>query len=242
MRRSTIGGRSRRRGSRIHASFDIAQNEFLAGRVSNLDVLTTEQSLVALDAAVASADAAIMQDQIAVFKALGGGWREEASRPSRETAALEAYDFALMLWMLASLFFLWCAFREIRGSILPRPGYDTPAPITKSYLASCCRLRVIFAYPPFTPGTFSGSCRERPPSWPTTTVRSFIATRRSIPWSIPTCCYAGHANPRTGKIGIQAPWCDILAAYLRHPGPRKPDESSTAWIFLPTRACTSAVR
>jgi len=40
-------------------------------------VLTTEQSLVALDASVASADAELIQDQIAVFKALGGGWREE---------------------------------------------------------------------------------------------------------------------------------------------------------------------
>jgi outer membrane protein TolC len=45
--------------------------------VSNLDVLTTEQSLVALDASVASADAELIQDQIAVFKALGGGWRGE---------------------------------------------------------------------------------------------------------------------------------------------------------------------
>ena len=62
---------------RIHASFDIAQNDFLAGGVSNLDLLTTEQSLVALDAAVASADTALIQDQIAVFKALGGGWRKE---------------------------------------------------------------------------------------------------------------------------------------------------------------------
>jgi NodT family efflux transporter outer membrane factor (OMF) lipoprotein len=61
----------------IHASFDIATNEFLAGGVSNLDVLTTEQSLVALDASVASADAELIQDQIAVFKALGGGWRDK---------------------------------------------------------------------------------------------------------------------------------------------------------------------
>jgi outer membrane protein TolC len=38
-------------------------------------VLTTEQSLVALDAAVASSDAALVQNQIAVFKALGGEWR-----------------------------------------------------------------------------------------------------------------------------------------------------------------------
>jgi NodT family efflux transporter outer membrane factor (OMF) lipoprotein len=63
---------------KIHKAFGIARDEFGAGSVSNLDVLTTEQSLVALDAAVASADAALVQDQIAVFKALGGGWSSEA--------------------------------------------------------------------------------------------------------------------------------------------------------------------
>jgi hypothetical protein len=28
---------------------------------------------------------------------------------------------------------------------------------------------------------------------------------------------AGHANPRTGEIGIQKPWCDTLMSYLAHP-------------------------
>jgi len=59
---------------RIHRAFNIAHEQFLAGGASNLDLLTTEQSLVALDASVAAADAALIQDQIAVFKALGGGW------------------------------------------------------------------------------------------------------------------------------------------------------------------------
>ena len=62
----------------IHRSFDIAHDEFAAGSLSSLDLLTTEQALVALDAAVASSDAALVQDQIAVFKALGGGWEREA--------------------------------------------------------------------------------------------------------------------------------------------------------------------
>jgi outer membrane protein TolC len=53
----------------------MAHDQFLAGSVSNLDLLTTEQSLVAVEASVASSDAALVQDQIAVFKALGGGWR-----------------------------------------------------------------------------------------------------------------------------------------------------------------------
>jgi len=59
---------------KIHAAFGIAHDQFTAGSVSTLDVLTTEQTLVALDAAVASADSALIEDQIAVFKSLGGGW------------------------------------------------------------------------------------------------------------------------------------------------------------------------
>jgi outer membrane protein TolC len=67
---------------RAHKAFDMAHDQFLAGSLSNLDLLTTEQSLVAADAAVASSDATLIQDQIAVFRALGGGWRgvEVASR------------------------------------------------------------------------------------------------------------------------------------------------------------------
>jgi NodT family efflux transporter outer membrane factor (OMF) lipoprotein len=63
--------------NKIHEAFRIARDEFAAGSLSALDLLTTEQSLVALDAAVASSDAALIQGQIAVFKALGGGWRSD---------------------------------------------------------------------------------------------------------------------------------------------------------------------
>ena len=62
----------------IHRSFDIAHAGYVAGSQSNLDLLTTEQSLVSLDAAVAASDAALIQLQIAVFKALGGGWENES--------------------------------------------------------------------------------------------------------------------------------------------------------------------
>jgi NodT family efflux transporter outer membrane factor (OMF) lipoprotein len=60
--------------ARVHAAFDMVHGQFLAGSASNLDLLTTEQSLVAIDAQLAAADAALVADQIAVFKALGGGW------------------------------------------------------------------------------------------------------------------------------------------------------------------------
>jgi NodT family efflux transporter outer membrane factor (OMF) lipoprotein len=67
---------------KVHTAFDIAKDQFSAGALSNLELLTTEQSLVATDAAVASSDATLVQDQIAIFKALGGGWRSE-SQPAR---------------------------------------------------------------------------------------------------------------------------------------------------------------
>ena len=56
-------------------AYDLAHDQFLEGALTQLDLLTTEQSLIAIDASVAASDAALAQDQIALFKALGGGWR-----------------------------------------------------------------------------------------------------------------------------------------------------------------------
>jgi NodT family efflux transporter outer membrane factor (OMF) lipoprotein len=52
-----------------------AQNQFNAGAISQLDLLTSEQTMIGANAAVAASDSALVQDQIAVFKALGGGWQ-----------------------------------------------------------------------------------------------------------------------------------------------------------------------
>jgi outer membrane protein TolC len=65
-------------------AFDLAHGQFLAGALTNLDLLTTEQSLIAVDAAVAVSDTALIQDQIAVFKALGGGWRAADGNDRRD--------------------------------------------------------------------------------------------------------------------------------------------------------------
>jgi NodT family efflux transporter outer membrane factor (OMF) lipoprotein len=67
--------------ARIHRSFDIARDQFAAGSLSPLDLLTTEQLLVALDAAVSASDSTLIEDQISTFKALGGGWRSDTSAP-----------------------------------------------------------------------------------------------------------------------------------------------------------------
>jgi NodT family efflux transporter outer membrane factor (OMF) lipoprotein len=67
---------------KAQAALDMAHGQFVAGSVSTLDLLASEEILVGADTAVASSDAALAQDQVGVFKALGGGWQG----PSRQAA------------------------------------------------------------------------------------------------------------------------------------------------------------
>jgi NodT family efflux transporter outer membrane factor (OMF) lipoprotein len=68
---------------RAQRAFDIAHQQFIAGAISDIDLLTTEQQLIATDAAVAGSDAALVLDQVGVFKALGGGWRNAPTAVQR---------------------------------------------------------------------------------------------------------------------------------------------------------------
>ncbi|MFM0659743.1 efflux transporter outer membrane subunit [Paraburkholderia sediminicola] len=56
-------------------AFHLAELNYQAGALDFLDVLDAERSLVAGDAALAVSTEALASDQIAVFKALGGGWQ-----------------------------------------------------------------------------------------------------------------------------------------------------------------------
>jgi NodT family efflux transporter outer membrane factor (OMF) lipoprotein len=67
---------------KIHRTFEIARDGYAAGSSSYLDLLTTEQSLVAIDAQVASSDAELIARQIDLFKALGGGWDSPPGNPT----------------------------------------------------------------------------------------------------------------------------------------------------------------
>ncbi len=56
-------------------AFAQAQDQLAAGAISALDMLTAEETLISADAALAASDATLVQDQIGLFKALGGGWK-----------------------------------------------------------------------------------------------------------------------------------------------------------------------
>ena len=122
-----------------------------------------------------------------------------------------------MLWILVSLILLWCAFREVRAAVVAPPGFDVPRPIYKPYLVSVLLLAALFAWPPIHRWHF-----ERFLSAKATVLaekhRAKVHCNTMFDTMVDSeMLAAGHANPRTGEIGIQHPWCDRLSSYLHHP-------------------------
>ena len=136
-----------------------------------------------------------------------------------------------MLWILAALFFAWCAYREIRASIVAPRGFDAPRAIYKPYLVTVLVLAGLFLWPPvwrwhferFLSGKATELADDRPAHVHCNTVFDTMLD--------PAMLAAGHADPRTGRIGIQHPWCNTLSSYLSHPSRATPEELWSLGLF-----------
>jgi len=136
-----------------------------------------------------------------------------------------------MLWILTSLFFVWCAFREIRGSVVAPSGYDFPVPVSKPYLAIVLALAVLFAWPPVHTWFFQRFLSVKATEL-ADNHRAKVHCNTVFDTMIDAEMLAsGHANPATGEIGIQHPWCGTLMAYLRHPGRASREELESLDMF-----------
>jgi hypothetical protein len=136
-----------------------------------------------------------------------------------------------MLWILASLFFLWCAFREIHASIVAPSGFDSPRPIYKPYLAIVLVLAVLFAWPPLHRWHFehflSARATELADDHPARVHCSTVVDTIFDPEMLS----GGHADPRTGRIVIQPPGCGTLSSYLHHPDRASEQELWSLGLF-----------
>jgi len=63
------------------------QAQLQEGMVSQLELLESERSVLAADQALLANKQLILNDTVALYKALGGGWPEEVVRSTDETAA-----------------------------------------------------------------------------------------------------------------------------------------------------------
>jgi NodT family efflux transporter outer membrane factor (OMF) lipoprotein len=56
-------------------AYDLVQLRYRTGSISQLDLITAEQTLIQAEQALAQSNQLVAEDQVTVFKALGGGWR-----------------------------------------------------------------------------------------------------------------------------------------------------------------------
>jgi hypothetical protein len=122
-----------------------------------------------------------------------------------------------MLWILISLFFIWLFCREIRNSIVAPVGYDFPRPASKPFLAAMLALALVFAWPPFQNWHFqrflSAKATEIADAHPAKVHCNTIVDTMFDQHMLASA----HADPKTGEIDIQYPWCKTLRAFLAHP-------------------------
>jgi hypothetical protein len=122
-----------------------------------------------------------------------------------------------MLWILAALFFAWCAFREIRSSLIAPAGFDSPMPVSKPYLATMLAMTAVVAFPPLRTAYFEHVLSVKATDLADNHRARVHCNTLFDTMLDPEMLAAGHANPRTGKIVLQKPWCGVLMSYLRHP-------------------------
>ncbi len=136
-----------------------------------------------------------------------------------------------MLWIAASLFFLWCAYREIRPSLVPLPDFDQTRPVYKPYLALMLILALLFAWPPIHRWHLEHFLSVKATELADNHRARVHCNTLFDTMLDPEMLAAGHASPKTGKIGIQSPWCDRLSSYLSHPARASEEELSSLDII-----------
>ena len=123
----------------------------------------------------------------------------------------------IMLWTLTSLVFLGCAVREIYRSIVAAPGYRFPTPISLPYLAIVSALAVLFGWPPLHVWHFQRFLTATATELAENHHAKVHCNTAVDTMLDPMMFSIAHADPRTGEIGIQVPWCSTLMSYLSHP-------------------------
>lgn len=125
------------------------------------------------------------------------------------------------------MFFLWCAYREIRLSLVPPPDFDQTRPVYKPYLALMLILALLFAWPPIHRWHLEHFLSVKATELADNHRAKVHCNTLFDTMLDPEMLAAGHASPKTGKIGIQSPWCDRLSSYLSHPARASEEELSS---------------
>ncbi len=123
-----------------------------------------------------------------------------------------------MLWWALTALFLWLALREVYHGFVPMRGYAQPQDIQKTYVVIALVLAAACAYTPLRYLRFEHFLTERARLL-SGSDKAQVHCNTFFDTAVdPMSLASGHANPETGRIVFQKPWCSVLMAHLRNPG------------------------
>jgi hypothetical protein len=123
-----------------------------------------------------------------------------------------------MLWWALSFFFFWLSAREIYHRFVPRRGFDRPSrAISLPYVLITASIAALLAYTPLRTWQTERFLAEKARVL-SENEHAFVHCNTFFDSATdPNSLAAGHADPRTGRIVLQLPWCDRLMDYLAKP-------------------------
>jgi hypothetical protein len=123
-----------------------------------------------------------------------------------------------MLWWCLSAFFFWLAAREIYFGFVPRRGFATPNPtISRPYVLTTAVIASALAYMPIRAWQFEQFLTAKAKTL-SESDKAFVHCNTFVDSALDTNVFAaGHANPETGRMVFQHPWCDDLREHLKQP-------------------------
>ena len=128
-----------------------------------------------------------------------------------------------MLWIVISLFLCWLAYREFRSTRAVPLDMPITKAVSKPYVATVLILAAASAWQPISVWRL-----EHYLSLKATELADGHVARLHCNTIVDTMfdqnLAIGHANPVTGAIVFQYPWCGTLKAYMRHPQRADHDE------------------
>ena len=122
-----------------------------------------------------------------------------------------------MLWWAFAALFAWLGLREIYYGIVTRPGFSEPQKIFKVYVVIMLAIAVVLACVPAQKYFLERSLTSKARILSETNKATVHCNTWFDTWIDPNSLASGHANPETGQIVFQAPWCGVLMDHLKHP-------------------------
>ena len=122
-----------------------------------------------------------------------------------------------MLWWAMAGLFASFALRELYFGVVAKSGYAEPQEISKAYVGIMLAIAVAFAYLPIRTLLFERFLTDKARVLAGSTQVAVHCNTLFDTAIDPMSLAAGHANPETGSIVFQKPWCGVLMDHLANP-------------------------